>query len=776
MDPLQPVSAPKQKQFEYDSLGRLTSVCEVTTLTGGGTCGQTTTATGYWTKYTYDAIGDLTGVTQNAQSSSAQSRTYAYDDLGRMTSESNPESGTTSYTYDADSSCGTSKGDLVKKVDAVGNTTCYTYDALHRSTNITYSGPYSSSTPNKYFVYDAATVNGVVMSYVKARMAEAYTATCSTCTKITDIGLSYSVLGQPSDIYESTPHSSGYYHTAATYWANGVIHQLTGPSYNLSYNVDGEGRVYSTSAGGQNPLTSTNYNVASQPTQVNFGSADSDSFTYDPNTDRMTQYKFTVNGQSVVGNLTWNANASLGSLGITDPFYSSGNQSCSYSHDDLSRISNANCGSPWSQTFTYDAFGNISKSGTSSFQPSYSYLTNHMTQIGSSTPTYDLNGNVTNDFLHTYAWDAAGRPVTVDGVGITYDALGRMVEQNRSGTYTELAYSPTGFKLMIMNGQTVQKSFAPLPGGTMALYTGSAMYYLHSDWLSSSRFASTTTRTMYFDAAYGPFGEPYGETGTPYLSFTGMNQDVVSNLYDFPAREYGIQGRWPSPDPAGLRSVRFRDPQTLNRYAYVRNNPLRLTDPTGMEVCEDDNSCGGGPGGGGGFGGGTFGGAGAGGSWGDQDDSGGTGASDSSASDSNSSSNNNSGQMVIDQVGQTVTVNDSNDPVDISETPISSTLDEETSSGGSESNNGVAQTALLTGSAGGATVATYQGIDSAFGALVNEVGAANPTLVVNASHFAEGFEMGESMASGTFLSGVPEAFASWESVGAIAAVAWEVLF
>ena len=52
-----------------------------------------------------------------------------------------------------------------------------------------------------------------------------------------------------------------------------------------------------------------------------------------------------------------------------------------------------------------------------------------MTLIGSSTPSYDSNGNVTNDFLNNYAWDANGRPVTADGVGLTYDAFGSMVEQ-----------------------------------------------------------------------------------------------------------------------------------------------------------------------------------------------------------------------------------------------------------------------------------------------------------------------------------------------------------
>ena len=40
----------KRKQFEYDGLGRLTSVCELSTASGSGTCGQSVTATGFWTK------------------------------------------------------------------------------------------------------------------------------------------------------------------------------------------------------------------------------------------------------------------------------------------------------------------------------------------------------------------------------------------------------------------------------------------------------------------------------------------------------------------------------------------------------------------------------------------------------------------------------------------------------------------------------------------------------------------------------------------------------
>ena len=56
----------KRKQF--DAQVRLTSVCEVTSLTGGGTCGQNSTQTGHWTRYTYYANSKLIGVTQDAQS------------------------------------------------------------------------------------------------------------------------------------------------------------------------------------------------------------------------------------------------------------------------------------------------------------------------------------------------------------------------------------------------------------------------------------------------------------------------------------------------------------------------------------------------------------------------------------------------------------------------------------------------------------------------------------------------------------------------------------
>ena len=468
--------------------------------------------------------------------------------------------------------------------------TKYAYDALHRQTSITYpSGPNSGNTPGKFFVYDSATVDGNAMGNAKSRLAEAYTATCQTCSKTTDEGFNYTLRGEVTTVYESTPHSSGYFWVTQSYWANGTPDLETNNLGNLTgitNGVDGEGRVSTVSAGtGQNPVTSTSYNAASEATALTLGSADSDAFSFDPNTFRMTQYQFNVNGQAVTGALTWNANGSLGKLAITDAFNAANTQTCTYSHDDLARIASGNCGSVWSQTFTYDAFGNLTKAGTNSFNPGYNTATNRM----STGATYDANGDVLTDSLHSYAWDVETRPTTIDTVTATYDALGRMVEQTNSGTSTEIVYDCMGNKLALMNTKsTVVKAFTPLPGGGTAVYNASGLqYYRHPDWLGSSRFSSTPSRTMYNDLAYAPFGEQYaaaGTTGITNVSFAGNNQDTTTNLYDAANREYEILGRWPSPDPAGSAAANPANPQSWNRYAYVLNNPLIFTDPTGLDT------------------------------------------------------------------------------------------------------------------------------------------------------------------------------------------------
>ncbi len=67
--------------------------------------------------------------------------------------------------------------------------------------------------------------------------------------------------------------------------------------------------------------------------------------------------------------------------------------------------------------------------------------------------------------------------------------------------------------------------------------------------------------------------------------FTGKERDVESGLDFFGARYLSsAQGRFTSVDPIWVKVNRLLDPQRLNLYAYGRNNPLRFSDPTGMDV------------------------------------------------------------------------------------------------------------------------------------------------------------------------------------------------
>jgi len=597
----------KQRQLQYDALGRLTSVCEITSTANGGTsCGQNQPSTGFLTTYQYDSLGDLTEVYQGSQS-----RNFTYDAIGRLTSGSDPESaGGFAYTYDSDSTCGSYPGDLVKKVDAVGNVTCFSHDNLHRLTAILpVSGPYTyNNTYSKCFVYDAASVpsgtgQGTSLSNTKGRLAYAWTGADLTCTntnssnQVTWNAMSYGPRGELVNSYSAESVSYGIYQSIFSYYTDGSLQTLT-PLYGLSlpsftYSLDPEGRIYGVSGGSTSPLNWTTYNASNEVTKLAYGSGDSSSYAYD-SAGRMTVYQFTVGSpyKTDIGLLTWNPNGSLGKLAITNQFNSSDTQTCNYLYDDLSRIANANCGAIWAQTFTYDRYGNISKSGNASWLPTYSPTTNRMTQLpGGYTPSYDANGNTLADSFHTYLWSSYNQPTIIDAssswLQIYYDAFGRPAMRCTQSACTEVVYGPAG-KLALMNGQTVSQVLVPLPGGARAVYQGTTLsHWRHPDWLGSARFSSTVGQTMYYSGAYAPYGETYAELSTPDRSYASHDQNTepssTNGLYDAPARELEQYGRWISPDPARLAAANPADPQSWNRYAYVRNSPLNMIDPLGLD-------------------------------------------------------------------------------------------------------------------------------------------------------------------------------------------------
>jgi RHS repeat-associated protein len=589
----------KAIRTETDAFGRLLSHCNITSMPGSVSCGQAVAATGFPITYSYSyGIGSSTRVATN----SSETKTVVQDLFDRTASTTTPESGTTNYYYDiatADCSVG-SMGDLVELKFANGNFLCKQYDGVHRVTDIIPNSPSSLNTCRR-FRYDNSTgvtgsiPTGIVLNNSLERMVEAETDNCTTpITPITDEWFSYDNDGRLTDVYELTPHSGGYYRSTVAYFGNGAVSTFAGiPGWVDAYvfALDGKGRWYSATQGNQHPVNAVYYNAADQPVEVDINntSGDKDVYAYNPNsngTGLMKQYQFTVNSISDTGVVTRNGNDTLASLSITDGFNAGGTQSCSFSYDDLTRLVTDSCGSIWSQTFSYDQYDNLSKSGSSTFLPGYN-TKNQYTSIGA---TYDTAGKITYDSQNKYTWDSYGKMNTVragtsaavcgtNGTCITYDATGRAVEKNVNGTYTAMLYGPTG-QFATMNGSTPVNTYIPVPGGSTVLTIGSgegARYFQHQNWLGNVRLETAISgRSVHFDRAFAPYGEMYDNFGdTGFLDFTGDRQILFSGLFDTPNREESqVASRWLSPDPAG---------DGWNAYAYP-TNPNSEIDPSGLSL------------------------------------------------------------------------------------------------------------------------------------------------------------------------------------------------
>lgn len=626
----------KQVQKQYDGLGRLTSSCAVSSsATGNILCDQnvaTSPTNGIRRDTTYSAAtGSYTVTSSRHGPSGWQQRSVTTDGLGRIVQKSSPEGGTWNYYYDSSySSCPSgytgAPGQLEASVDPNGNVLCYQYDSLNRVKAINANG-----TACRGFWYDHATSvpTGVTIPTNGAgRMVEAYTWDCGSSLS-TDEWFSYDLDGNITTQWEWTTHSTQYYKSVATYSGPVLTSlQLASPSlYTLTYGLDGEGRPVSINDSGTYISNNTTYYPSGQPNTTNLGASiyldtDKDTYTYDPDTLLMTGWSFEIGATPAyeTGTLTWNANNTLEQLQITDGFNSGGTQTLAYNsslvagtgYDDLGRLigvsnSNGTVGSIWNQTYSYDSFNNLCKSssGFVSWCPTggYSQTTNHYLGSGYS---YDSNGDVTNDGTNTYTWNQFAKMASVNGAGtncasggdcLIYDAFGRMVEYDASGTSAEIWYTQLG-KNAYMNGASIGLANWPGPGGGTAQIVGNStsLNYLHKDWLGNARITSSVTAsTVISDMAYAPYGEIYdvfGSTGSIYKMFTGDTQDIISGMYNTPNRELqgSQQGRWLSPDPAGAG---------WNQYAYARSNPLSYVDPSGLFMLAPGFGGGGGDDGGG---------------------------------------------------------------------------------------------------------------------------------------------------------------------------------
>jgi RHS repeat-associated protein len=114
--------------------------------------------------------------------------------------------------------------------------------------------------------------------------------------------------------------------------------------------------------------------------------------------------------------------------------------------------------------------------------------------------------------------------------------------------------------------------------------TGNTLYYLHSDHLGSTSLTTDSSGNVTARQNYYPYGAIRSGGGMPTdVGYTGQRLDATG-LMHYGARYYSSYlNRWIQPDTI---VPDLNNPQSLNRYSYVRNNPVKYTDPTGHK--EDD--------------------------------------------------------------------------------------------------------------------------------------------------------------------------------------------
>ena len=283
------------------------------------------------------------------------------------------------------------------------------------------------------------------------------------------------------------------------------------------------------------------------------------------------------------------------------------NGNWTYSYDDFNRIStafasNMGLGCSWA----FDQFGNRWQQnpygGGSCPQPqlSFSGANNHADQF-----SYDVAGNTikNNDALHCFAYDAEGRITTVFQLdcatfvaSYVYDAEGRRVQKTTAGSTVSYLYDLAGHQISEINSSGWDNRDEIFAGSRhLATYNNGTTYFSHEDWLGTERARSnyqgpSTPGSSCESITSLPYGDGQTVTGScgdeSPMHFTGKMRDTESNLDDFDARYYSSQwGRFTIPDwdlkPAAVPYANFGDPQSLNLYAYVRNNPTTALDPSG---------------------------------------------------------------------------------------------------------------------------------------------------------------------------------------------------
>ena len=282
------------------------------------------------------------------------------------------------------------------------------------------------------------------------------------------------------------------------------------------------------------------------------------------------------------------------------------NRTQNFDYDNLNRIAHAyTTGANWGETFTIDAWGNLTnigsypgKTNTENLNAAPASVKNQLNGF-----CHDAPGNLvlnapcpTGTFTPTYNYDIENRLSTTGTYSYVYDGDGQRVKKCSSAGCTAgtLYWRDTSGEPLLEAGVggTGTEEYVYFNGKRVARrdITGSVVHYCFADHLGSATVVTNATGTTPFDEDldYYPYGgivATSSDTVPQHYKFTGKERDSESGLDNFGARYSASSlGRFMSPDPKTISPLRMLDPQQWNRYAYARNSPLIYVDPDGKEL------------------------------------------------------------------------------------------------------------------------------------------------------------------------------------------------
>jgi RHS repeat-associated protein len=253
------------------------------------------------------------------------------------------------------------------------------------------------------------------------------------------------------------------------------------------------------------------------------------------------------------------------------------------------------------QTYTYDPIGNRANSTTGIAQALVTQavasavydVNNEQSQFGSTTNTFDANGNLASSNSSSesaaYAWDSRNRLASITTSGgqttrFTYDFEGHLIQQTDAGSslnltqlfllddFTNVAYVSRndGDRYSVLAGRSIDDHIA-------VTHASGQIEYGLGDALNSTAATVDQAGAVKGRFFYEPFGQTTATDSTYPFQYTGRIP-TSSTVYYYRARYYqpGL-GRFLSEDPRNSR-------QGANRYKYAANNPVFVADPRGLET------------------------------------------------------------------------------------------------------------------------------------------------------------------------------------------------